>query len=70
MLKAYNTLVKPSQARLEKSLRVKHIKVTPLDKYWDNYVPVTVDYILPSGKKTIVTARYIQEMKALGVLPS
>jgi len=47
-----------------------HIRVEFDEKEdWDDYVPVTINYKLPSGRRKIATARHIRELKYLGVLP-
>jgi len=69
MLTFFDNQIRPLSKHLDKELGIKHIKVKESTETWDFYVPVTVLYTLPKGTKRIMTARYIQEMKHLGVLP-
>jgi hypothetical protein len=68
MLTFFDNQIRPLSKDLDKKLKIKHIKVREDSNAWDTYVPVTVHYKLPNGNVRIMTARYIQEMKHLGVL--
>lgn len=69
----YDNQIKPLAQSLDEKLGVKHIRVTVIESEgWDITaitVPVLVNYRLPNGNKRIMSARYIREMKMIGVLP-
>lgn len=69
----YDNQIKPLSRELDTTLGVKHIPVKVIEPAgWDFsafYIPVAVNYTMPSGSKRILNARHIQEMKMIGVLP-
>lgn len=70
LMTIFDNQVRPLSKHLDKELNIKHIKVRIEEGFeYEDYIPVQVNYELPSGNKRILTARYIREMKHLGVLP-